>query len=77
MIDKIITWLSNKIVSKILPSTLVKMSITALIVSLPLSLVLGYGVIIVTLVCSHLLLLANEYLYTKGEEENITNEQEN
>lgn len=71
MIDKIIKWFADKTVSKFHPSTLLKIAIIALIISLPISLWLGSGVIIAVLVGSSLLSLVNEYLYAKDIEDEL------
>ena len=68
MIDKIIEWLINTVVSKFLPSTIMKSALIVLIVSLFLSLFIGQWIIICTLVVTNVLWLVTEYLYAKGAE---------
>lgn len=73
MIDGLIKRMANLISGFALPSTILKLSLIALIVSLPLSLILGSNVIIFVLVVSNIIWTVTEYLYTKQEEdENLT-----
>lgn len=71
MIDKIIVWLAERIVNVMLPSTLLKLCLTALIVSSILSLLVGYGLIIVTLVVVNAVYLTSEYLYARDIEADV------
>lgn len=69
MIDRIIRWIGEHITTVILPSTLLKYILAAIIVASLLSFVVGYGVIILTLTVSNVVWLTSEYLYAKQIED--------
>jgi len=69
MIDKIIKWIAEQIARFALPSTILKLSLTALIVSLPLCFLLGYWIIILVMAGNQAIWLVTEYLYAKQMEE--------
>lgn len=76
MIDRIIHWIGEHITQVILPSTLLKLMLTMIIVASMLSFVVGYGVIIITLVVSNIIWLTTEYLYAKQVEDQESDKQD-
>lgn len=74
MIDKFIQLIANKITSLISPSTLLKYFLIILIVSLFLSVFVGYGIIIITLAMIQFVWLTTEYLYSKQIEDEESEE---
>ena len=69
MIDNLIQLISERITSKIKPSTLIKYSMISLIVASFLSLFLGDWIVILVLVVNYTLWATTEYLYAKEVEE--------
>lgn len=77
MIDNIIKWVSEQIIRFALPSTILKISLTALIVSLFLSFIVGYWIIIYVLAGINIIWLVTEYLYAKQieDEQSLTDDE--
>lgn len=63
MIDRMIQWIALSIIKNVLPSTIMKTSIVAIIVAFLLSIVIGYGLIILALVVCYVIWASTEYMY--------------